>query len=217
MPEPTTPPVDPATPPVVATPPSDPPPADPPADPDPTGADALGDAGKKALDAMKAERHAAKAEAAALKTQLDALQAKVDGKEAEFAAEQKAREVETAALSKANQNILKFAIRAEAAGKVNPDVISDIPVLMDLSALEVSADGEVDSAAISAAIADLITKKPSLAAQGGRFQGSADGGTRNGAKPSIDDQIAEATKAGNYLLAIALKQRRSADLAAKKS
>ena len=177
---------------------------------------ALGDAGKQALDRMKAERNAAREQAKTAADELARLKAEAEGKQAEYAAEQKTREVESAALAKANDRILKAEVRVAAATKLNDP--ADALLHINLSDFEVGSDGEVDATAIGKAIDDLIARKPYLAAQGGKkFQGSADGGARNGSTASIDDQIAEATKAGNHQLAIALKQRRAADLAAKKS
>lgn len=148
------------------------------------GEDALGDKGKKALDTMKAERNAAKIEVQTFKDQLAALQAKIDGKEAEHAATEATRKVETEALSKANDRILKAEVRVAAATKLNDP--ADALRFIDLSEFEVGSDGEVDATAISAAIDNLINEKPYLAAQGGkRFQGTADGGARNdAAKPT---------------------------------
>lgn len=148
---------------------------------DPPGAEALGDPGKKALEAMKADRKAARDEAAALKAQLDALQAKVEGREAEFTAAQEAQRVKDEALSLANDRIKKAELRAAAKGKVADEALADLPLLMDLSSIEVGADGEVDASQIADAINDLIKSRPYLAAQGSRFQGSADGGARNDA------------------------------------
>lgn len=156
---------------------------------DPPGADALGDPGKKALDAMKAERKAARDEAAALKAQLDALQAKVDGREAEFAAQQEAQRVKDEALAAANERILKAEVRAAAKGKVADEALADLPRLMDLSEIEVGSDGEVDASQIARAIDNLIASKPYLAAQGSRFQGSADGGARKD-----DTKVAQLTR-----------------------
>lgn len=181
------------------------------------GEAALGDAGKKALDAMKAARNEARTQAAALQAQLDALQAKVDGKEAEHQKALEAQKVKDEALASANERIVKAEIRAAAKGKVADEALADLSVLMDLSSIEVGVDGEVDALQIADAIDDLLKNKPYLAAQGKRFQGGADGGARNGTGTSIDDQIAAATSAGNHQLAIALKQQRSADLLAKKS
>ena len=202
------------------------------------GYDALGEPGKKALDKMKAERDAAvqaakaangdpnaaarikaeRAELAATKDALAALQAKIDGREAEYAAQQEAQRVKDEAITVANERILKAEFRLVAKGKLtDPSDVFRFPEIIDLSAFEVGADGEVDPEAIEAAVNTLIAKRPDLAAQGGKkFQGSADGGARNGAAAtSIDDQIAAATAAGNHLHAIALKQQRSAQLAEK--
>lgn len=143
------------------------------------GETALGDAGKKALDAMKAERKAARDEANAAKAERDALQAKLDGKEAEHAAEQAKRETEQAALAKANDRILKSEVKAAAKGVLADP--QDAYKFLDLDSFEVDDDGNVDEDAIASALDDLIKSKPYLAAQGKRFQGGADGGARNGA------------------------------------
>ena len=178
MPDPITPP---AVPPVDPAPPADPP-ADPPVEKDPPGAEELGDKGKKALDAMKAERNAAREEARKAAEELARLKAEAEGKQAEFAAQQKAREVEAAALAKANERILKAEVRAAAAAKLADP--ADALRFIDLSSLEVGDDGEVDSDAIAAAIDDLIKNKPYLAVQDGkRFQGGADGGARKESQP----------------------------------
>jgi hypothetical protein len=180
------------------------------------GQDALGDAGKKALDAMKAERKAARDEAATVKAERDALQAKLDGKEAEHAAAQEKAANDKAVLDRANKRIVSANVKTAAKGVLADP--ADAYKFLDLDAFEVDDDGNVDEDAIASALADLIKTKPYLGAQSGqRFQGSADGGARNGSASNIDDQIAEATKAGNLQLAIALKQQRSADLLAKKS
>ena len=98
--------------------------------------------------------------------QLRADLAKLQGKEAEYAEQLKQREVEQAAVAKANERILKAEIRAAAAGKLADP--SDALVHIDLSKFEVGADGEVDASAIEAAIKSLLESKPYLAAQGGQ-------------------------------------------------
>lgn len=174
------------------------------------GTETLGDAGKKALDAMKAERKAARDEAATAKAERDALQAKLDGKEAEHAAAQEAQKVRDEALAAANERILKAEVRAAAAGKLADP--QDALRFLDMSEFEVGKDGEVDASLIAKAIDDLVTTKPYLAAQGGqRFQGGADGGARNGSEQPAQltdadvkrlyaekryDEIEEARKAG---------------------
>lgn len=144
------------------------------------GTEALGDAGKKALDAMKAKWKTAEAESKRVADELAALKAAAEGKQAEYEAQQRAREVESAALAKADERILKAEIRAAAAAKLADP--ADALRFLDLSEFEVGSDGDVDSAAVNAAIDVLITSKPYLAAQGGpRFQGDADAGARNDA------------------------------------
>jgi vacuolar-type H+-ATPase subunit I/STV1 len=178
------------------------------------GATALGDAGKKALDAMKAERNEAKAETKRLSDEYAALKAQIEGREAEHAATLAAQAVKDEALSAANQRILKAEVRAQAASKLNDP--KDALLYLDLSGFEVGEDGEVDGDAVAAAIDKLITDKPYLAAQGTRFKGEADGGARKEPPADLDGQIAAATAAGQHQLAIALKQQRAA-LAAHKS
>lgn len=144
----------------------------------------LGDAGKKALDAMKAKWKAAETLAKESAAALAEMKAKAEGTEAEHKAAAEAQRVKDEALASANERIKKAEVRIAAAGKLADP--ADALLHLDLSDFEVGADGEVDSSQIAAAIDDLITKKPYLAAQGGkRFQGTADGGARNDAtKPS---------------------------------
>lgn len=177
------------------------------------GYDALGDAGKKALDRMKAERDAAisaakdakgdpvaaarikaeRAELAEVKTALAELKAKAEGKEAEFVAAQEAQKVKDEALSSANQRILKSEVKAAAKGVLADP--QDAYKFLDLSTFEVDSDGNVDESVIAKALADLVATKPYLGAQGGqRFKGAADGGVRNDTtKPS---QLTRADMAG---------------------
>lgn len=180
------------------------------------GTDALGDAGKQALDRMKEQRNAARAEARAFKAlgkTPEELQALLTGqKGADVVPDPEAIKAEgrREAIAEANARILRSEIKAAAAGKVAPDVIADLPKLLDLSALEVDADGNVDEDEIAEAIETLLKNKPSLAAQRDqRFKGGADGGTRKGSSKSIDDQIAEASAAGNHALAISLKRQKA--------
>lgn len=176
------------------------------------GEAALGDAGKKALDAMKAKWKDADRIAKENAAALAALQAKLEGKESEHKQALEAQRVKDEALALANDRIKKAEIRAAAKGKVADEALADLPVLMAdaLSEIEVGSDGEVDASRITEAINDLISKKPYLAAQGSRFQGSADGGARNDAtaKPAqftqadlarmTPDQIADAEAKGHF-------------------
>lgn len=149
-------------------------------------ADALGDAGKKALDRMKARGNAYRDE---LKPYKDLglspsdLKALIEKSETDRSVAEQARqrqEADSAALAKANERILRSEIRAAAAGKLaNPSLALK---LLDLSDFDVNDDGEVDTDAINAALDALIKDEPYLAATQGdskpRFQGGADNGTR---------------------------------------
>lgn len=178
------------------------------------GEDSLGDAGKKALDAMKAERNAAKKEARDLKAKLDeALKPKPA--EGELPDPDALREEgRRAALEQANQRVIRSEVKAAATGKLADP--ADALQFLDLTSFEVDDDGNVDTQDLADAIDELLRTKPYLSAQGGRrFQGSGDGGSRNGKAPTLDEQIAEATKAGNTRLMISLKSQQLADLASK--
>jgi len=167
----------------------------------------LGDAGKQALDRMKAERNAAKREARDLRRQLAEATKAPPADDAPDPDALKA-EGRREALALANERILRSEIKAAAAGKLADP--TDALRLLDLSQFEVDDDGGVDEAEIADAIDDLIKTKPYLSAQGGkRFQGAGDGGARKGSAKSIDDQIAEATAAGNHALAISLKRQKA--------
>jgi hypothetical protein len=163
-----------------------------------------------AYEAEKAKRREQDGTLRDLRTEFDAFRAKAEGKEAEFVAAQEAQRVKDEALAAANERILKADIRTAAKGKLNdPNDAFRYPEDIDLSAFEANADGEYDAADIAQAIDRLIEKKPYLAAQGQRFQGEVDGGTRNESAKSIDDQIAEAMAAGNHGLAISLKRQKA--------
>ncbi|WP_211358991.1 hypothetical protein [Nesterenkonia populi] len=123
-----------------------------------------------------------KGEAGTLKQQLEEAQAKLEGREEEFKQTQAQREAEAEALQKANERIRQAEVRAAAAGKLNDP--TDALRLLDLSSFEVGDDGAVDGDAIQSAIADLITQKPYLAAQGGWSQGDGIGAGRKDSRPS---------------------------------
>jgi hypothetical protein len=135
------------------------------------GQEALGDPGKKALDAMKAERNAARAEKARLEAELKALKdaAALKDKPADEQERERIRQEASAeATAKANQKLVNAELKAAAAGKLaNPELAQK---LIDTSAISVDANGDVDAEAVADAITDLLTKYPSLAAQGGTRQ-----------------------------------------------
>ncbi len=168
-------------------------------DADPDGADQLGDKGKRALASMKGKWRAERTKRRELEQQL----ADKDGAdEAEQARRKAASEVE----ARANQRILKAEIRAVAKGRLNDP--KDALTFLDLSAFEVSEDGEIDTEEIEDAIDDLLKSKPYLAAATAkRFQGSGDGGaarkasrpkqlTKQDLKSMTPEQIVKAQDAG---------------------
>lgn len=138
---------------------------DPPNEGEVEGSDKLGDAGKKALDRMKAERNAAR-------KALREMKAKYEP----------APKEDQAADNKFAKKILRSEIKAAAAGKLADP--ADAHRFLDLDQFEVTEDGDVDEDEIAAAIADLIEKKPYLAATQGKRgnKGSADGGFRQESK-----------------------------------
>lgn len=129
------------------------------------GEEALSDPGKQALDRMKAKARAALERARVAEAKLNELTPADD-------AERITREAESRALAKANGRILSAEIRAAAAGKLSDP--TDALTFIDLSQFDVGDDGEVDQDEIAEAIADLLTKKPYLAAQGGPKTPKAD-------------------------------------------
>lgn len=131
-------------------------------DPEPDGADKLGDAGKKALDRMKAERAAAKKEAAAEKKRAEELARKVAEFEDRDKSEldkvtAKAERLEAAAKA-ATARAVKAEVRAAASEFADPE---DAAAFLDLSSYS-GDDGEVDAEAIQADLADLLERKPHL-------------------------------------------------------
>ena len=158
-------------------------------DADPEGADQLGDAGKKALDAMKAKVRAEREKRKAAEAERDTLRNGAN-KEGEPSADEIRREAEQAAAAKANARIVRSEIRAAATGKLADP--KDALVFIDASQFEVDENGEVDSEEIAEAVDELIKNKPHLAAATAkRFQGTGDGGAarKAGGKPK---QVTEA-------------------------
>lgn len=214
MPEPIDPPVTyPADPPVD---PVDPYPTDPPADPvdpDPEGAEALGDPGKKALDAMKQRLAAEKAAKKALQEQLAALTAKPAG---DKTPEDYQREADERATAKANERVLKADIRA-AAKEILVDP-SDAFLNLDISQFEAGADGEFDAEEIADALKALVERKPHLGKTPAGQPGNPAPRTVAPAKaggtpktPTLDERIAKAAADGNVDLQISLQNMKLAN------
>ncbi|MFJ2174338.1 hypothetical protein ACIOHE_15670 [Streptomyces sp. NPDC087851] len=145
--------------------PKDPEPKDSADDPDPEGADQLGDAGKRALAAMKAEKAQAKKDAAeARKTAADALarvQEFEDRDKSELdKATAKADKAEARA-AVATSRAVKAEVKVLAADFIDP---TDAEQIGDLSRY-VDSDGEIDTDAIASDLAALLERKPHLRKQ----------------------------------------------------
>ncbi|MFJ9558057.1 hypothetical protein ACIRPH_29990 [Nocardiopsis sp. NPDC101807] len=148
---------------------------------EPDGADALGDPGKRALDAMKAKWRAERDKRRAAESELSKQRA--PAKDDEPDAEAIQQQAEQAAVARANERIVRAEVRAAAAGKLADP--GDAMRFIDVSQFEVDDDGNVDADELADAIGELLTSKPYLAAHGGRrFQGTGDGGARKGSRPS---------------------------------
>lgn len=166
-------------------------------DEDPEGADKLGDAGKKALDSMKARvkrerdrRIAVERELVDLKKPKPAPTAKkhdsADGDKLAVDADEIRKQVEAElaekmAADQARERVLD-KIEAKAA-KGFADPVDAVAMLMrDHKPDDFLDNGKPDVEAIQDALTELLEKKPYLgaAAQGGgsRFQGSAEGGAK---------------------------------------
>lgn len=174
----------------------------------------LGDAGKRALDAMKAERNAAKAAAKAALLEAEQLRAEIANKDKpaeEVALENARKEGRTEAIKAADQRVIKSELKALATGKLADP--TDAHLYIDVTSFDVNDEGEPDSDALAEAISDLLKRKPHLAAgTQPRFEGGGDGGSRPPAKPaeSLDEAIAAAQTARNFPLVATLKQQKAA-------
>jgi hypothetical protein len=146
---------------------------------EPEGAEALGDAGKRALDSMKAKWRAERDKRRELEERITANAAPKGEAEAPDVAA-----ITRDAVKAANARILRSEVKAAAAGKFADP--TDAFLYLDLSAFEVDESGEIDSDEIADAIQEVLIAKPYLAAATAkRFQGTGDGGAaRNASGPT---------------------------------
>lgn len=178
------------------------------------GEETLGDAGKKALDAMKVKMRAAEKAAKDAKAALATREAELalkDKPAEEQALEQARAEARAEATAAANKRIIASELKLAAKGKLAD--VSDALLNINLDDFDVNDDGDVDTDALNDAISALLKRKPHLAAStGNRFEGSGDGGARATAKPkeTFEEAIATATKARNFALVATLKQQQAA-------
>lgn len=143
---------------------------------DDDGADQLGDAGKQALDRMKAKLKAERDKRRTAESERDQLKAKPGE---DTSPEQIRAQADQAATARADARIVRSELKAAATGKLADP--KDALAFLDLSKFEVDDDGQVDEDEVAEAIEQLLKDKPHLAAATAkRFQGSGDGGARKG-------------------------------------
>lgn len=115
---------------------------------------ALGDAGKQALDRMKAERNAANSKAKALEKELDKVRQSAMSESERAVAEAEARG-RTSALSEVGQRLARAQFDA-LAGRRNADVdTAKVLEFVDMAKF-VGDDGEPDMKALTSAVERLI-------------------------------------------------------------
>jgi hypothetical protein len=147
------------------------------------GEEALGDAGKKALDRMKAERNAAREAAQTAKEELEKAREQLAAAQSREDVDRILAEREAAIAAEYQRKLAQAEIRAASIGKVvDVDLVLSLPEFDPTNF--VTDSGDVDEDRIATAINDLVSSKPYLAAQGQGVKGSGDGGTRNGSQPS---------------------------------
>ena len=184
----------------------DPPAADPPAEDPPAD---LGDAGKRALDAERTARKEAERLAREATAELDRLRLEQLPDNERLIAEAR-DEARSEALASVNSRLLAAELRAATAGRLaDPSLLADPEVavrLLGLSEVPVTDTGDIDSEAISDAVASFLEAKPYLAVSATQPAGNADQGARRSPQSKdLQTQIREAEAAGDWQLAGQLK------------
>jgi len=139
------------------------PPADPPGNPE-----ALGDAGKQAIDRMKAERNEATKQAKELQAQLDKLREATQS-EQEKALAAARKEGETAARAATMPRLVAAEFKAAAAGRLTTEQLAGFIEDLDLTKY-LTEDGEVDTERVAKKV-DLLA--PATEARTPSFNGGA--------------------------------------------
>lgn len=132
----------------------------------------------------------------------------VEASKSELERAQEAATTAAAQITAYQDRTVKAEIRAAATDRF---VDADVPFAYLDTKKYVTADGDIDQAAIQADLTDLLATKPGLAKPtGARLPGpnpaQAAGGF--GGAPSPDDQIAAAMKAGDTRTVIALETQK---------
>jgi hypothetical protein len=151
-------------------------------DGDDDGSEQLGDAGKKALDRMKAERRELKKQLRETKAELARAAAPPNkngdggGDDAPTAEKLRAQvRAELEAEGARDRALDKLEVKA-AKRFTDPDIARTL--LQSRADEFLDAQGKPDVDAITEALDELLTEKPYLAAQGSKWQGGGDGGAR---------------------------------------
>jgi hypothetical protein len=147
----------------------------------------LGDAGKKAIDAMKAKWKTAESKARDLSAELakrDAAIANQDKPAEERALDEARAEARAEEREASNLRTKKIELKAAAKGRLADP--TDAHLYIELADITVDENGDVDSDALDEAIAELLVRKPHLGVPSARrFEGAADQGSKGRAvKPS---------------------------------
>ena len=136
----------------------------------------LGDAGKQAIDRMKAERNTDRKRAATAEAELEKLR-NADQTEQEKAVTAARKEGETEATNRANDRLIRAEAKAVAAGAKFRDPSDAIAQLGNkLADIPVDEDGEVDQKALKALVDELAKAKPYLVDTGSTTATAADAG-----------------------------------------
>jgi hypothetical protein len=154
----------------------------------------LGDAGKQALDRMKADRQKARAEAAELRERLNTLEAERAGVDAKSIEQQLRTQIEQDANTRAAGMLRNAEVRAVAAelGFINPADAAALLPGPDLADIDVTPDGTVDTAGVRTLLEQLTASRPYLLKP---TDSTADhrtagiGGVGSAAKPEFSDPM----------------------------
>lgn len=153
----------------------------------------LGDAGKQAIDRMKAERNAERKRAAAAEAELENLR-NAGQSEQEKAVAAARKEGESEATKRANARLVQAEAKALAAAAKFRDP-TDVIAQLGARLTEVSVDdGEVDQAALKTLVDDLAKSKTYLIETGTPAASAADAGigvTGNQTTPAPGSKAAD--------------------------
>lgn len=195
--------------------PVDPEPTDPPADPDPDGAEDLGDAGKKALDAMKAKWRAEQKRARDAEAKLAATTAPKSGDD--LTPEQIKAAAREEALAELRAPLFNTQAKAAALALGFNDP-ADALLLVNATDFEVGSDGTFDAEELNDKLSEVLAAKPYLAKNPAGQPGAPAPRTVAPAKaggtpktPTLDERIAKAAADGNVDLQISLQNMKLAN------